>query len=157
MTTDTIVHATGAQARRPHPVLDADSFGARSRDGGSVAPLTVLQYALLHHLAYLPPGKVATWIDLAIAMRPYDKQPLTAKAIQWHAGRLRGRLSRAHDYWPKGAVAWPFHLIATIRGRGLRLDWSIETVQRPSPQPSSKGRGGTVNPKSRQTQSKVTT
>lgn len=114
----------------PHPVLDADSFGARSRDGGSVAELTVLQFALLHYLAYLAPGKVATWLDLARAMEPYNTEPLTARAIQWHVKNLRRRLSDRRCYLPPGGEPWPRELILTRRGRGLALNWSIHTVTR---------------------------
>lgn len=124
----------GVLARHPHPCLDSDSFGARSRDGGSVAPLTVLQYALLLHLAYLKPGKVATWAELAVALRPHDKAALTVATIQGHVARLRERLSQGRWYEPPGGTPWPWGLIKTVRGRGLKLDWSIEMVER-------KGRG----------------
>lgn len=128
MTSDTHSTLAAHAQRRPHPVLDADSFGARSRDGGSVAPLTVLQYALLHHLAYLPPGKVATWFELASAMRPFDHEPITPKAVQWHAVNLRRRLSHGRYYRPPGGAPWPLTLLVTVRGRGLMLDWGIGTV-----------------------------
>lgn len=122
--------AADSGIRRPHPVLDPDSFGARSRDGASCAPLTVLQYALLHYLAYLPPAKVATWLDLAAAMEPYNAEPMTSRVIQWHVWGLRHRLSRRNAYHPPGGVPWPRSLIVTVRGRGLRLDWSILPVTR---------------------------
>lgn len=128
--------AAGHVARRtpstghiPHPVLDADSFGARSRDGASVASLTVLQYALLHYLAYLPPGKVATWMELAAALGPHDKAPMTERTIQGHVARLRQRLSQGRWYEPPGGTPWPRGLIKTVHGRGLRLDWSIKTTE----------------------------
>ena len=124
--------AADSGIRRPHPVLDADSFGARSRDGASCAALTVLQYALLHHLAYLPPGKVSTWLELATAMEPYNAEPLTPAGVQWHAWRLRHRLSQRRAYYPPGGVPWPRSLIVTVRGRGLRLDWTLQTVTRGS-------------------------
>ena len=113
---------------RPHPVLDSASFGARSRDGSAVAPLTVLQYALLHHLAHLPPGKVATWAELAAALGPHDAAPMTERTIQGHVARLRTRLSQGRWYEPPGGVPWPPTLIVTVHGWGLRLDWRIETV-----------------------------
>ena len=120
--------AADLAVRRPHPVLDTDSFGARSRCGGSVAELTVVQYALLHHLAYLPRGKVATWLELAAVMEPYNAEPMSARAVQWHVWGLRHRLSQRQAYHPPGGVPWPRALVQTVRGRGLRLDWTIPTV-----------------------------
>ena len=122
--------AAGLDARHPHPVLDSDSFGARSRDGGSVAELTTLQYALLHHLAYLAPGKVATWRDLETAMEPFSQAAMTARAIQWHAKNLRQRLANRRCYRPAGGSPWPADLILTRRGRGLMLNWSVQPVTR---------------------------
>lgn len=120
--------ATGSRAApRPHPVLDVDSFGARSRDGASVTSLTVLQYALLAHLAYLPPGKVATWMELAHVMGPHDQAPITERTIQSHVARLRTRLSQGRWYEPPGGVPWPRSLIVTVHGRGLKLDWGLQS------------------------------
>ena len=90
---------------RPHPVLDVNSYGARSRDGTAVAPLTVLQYTLLCYLAYLPAGKVATWGELARELGPFDAAPMTERTIQSDVTRLRKRLSQGRWYEPPGGDA----------------------------------------------------
>ena len=115
---------------RPHPVLDVNSYGARSRDGTAVAPLTVLQYTLLCYLAYLPAGKVATWGELARELGPLDAAPMTERTIQSHVTRLRKRLSQGRWYEPPGGMPWPPNLIVTVHGWGLKLDWSILDKQR---------------------------
>lgn len=107
-------------ARLPHPILDLDSFAARSRDGHGLVSLTRLEFALLHHLAYLEPGKVATWASLAAAMHPFDKSPIGAKAIQFHINNIRRKVSRRENFRPRGAP-WPWDVIVTVRGWGARL------------------------------------
>lgn len=123
--------AESHDALRPHPILNADMFGAWSRDRGSTAPLPLVQYALLEYLACLPPNRVATWAELAAAMEPYHVELMDKRLIQWHVKELRHRLANPHCYRPPGGEPWPRDLILTVRGRGLYLNWSILTVTHP--------------------------
>lgn len=128
--TDVARVAPGSQVARPHAILALDEFAARSRDGGSVAELTVTQFALLHFLAYLPPGKVGTYAALAAAIRPFDRLPLERKPVQWHIHKLRRIVARAEAYLPPGGEPWPEGVIRTRAGHGYLLDWAIGPIHK---------------------------
>jgi DNA-binding response OmpR family regulator len=124
MTDDATRHA---HAARPHAILALDEFGAWSRDGTAVAELTVTQFALLHFLACLPPGKVATYYEIAAAIRPFDRSPLGRKPVQWHIHKLKKVISNPARYLPPGGMPWPEAVIRTRLGHGYLLDWSISS------------------------------
>jgi DNA-binding response OmpR family regulator len=112
-----------------HPILNEAGHGAWSRDRRAVVHLTPLQFALLRFLAQLPPHAVGRYPDIAEAMRPLDRYPLSDDRIRWHAANVRKLVSSPEGYQPPvGARAWPPRVIVTIHGVGLRLDWSIRSL-----------------------------
>lgn len=126
--TESVARLAQSQVARPHAILALDEFGARSRDGRSVAELTVTQFALLHFLAYLSPGKVGTYFEIAAAIRPFDKHPLGRKPIQWHVFHLKRIVSTAEEYRRPDVLPWPREVIRTRKGVGYLLDWTISAI-----------------------------
>jgi hypothetical protein len=101
--------ATGnARPEVIHTILNEAGHGAWSRDRRAVVPLTPLQFALLKYLAQLPPHAVGRYVDIAEAMRPLDRYPLSDDRIRWHAANVRRLISSPECYRPcADARAWP--------------------------------------------------
>ena len=112
------------ERRTPHPILALDEFGARSRDGRGLIELTRTEFALLHFLAYLPPGKVAEYDVIGRALRPHEHAPVSNKVVRDLAARIRRKVCVSASYTPPDCQPWPHDIIITRRDFGLRLNWS---------------------------------